>query len=59
LPDTTSISLYSCSPSVLLYLSFNLSILSRMYDGFVNLFIPLQKVFQFSCLIFLSIFFLR
>jgi hypothetical protein len=45
------------SLSVLLHLNFNLFILSQMYDGFVNLSIPSQKVFQFSCLISLSLFF--
>jgi hypothetical protein len=56
LADLTS-SLYSCSLSVLLYLHFSFFILSQMYDGFVNLFIPSQKVFQFSCLISLFIFY--
>jgi hypothetical protein len=49
LADITCSSLYSCYLSVLLYLNFNLFILTQMYDGFVNLSIPLQKVLQFSC----------
>jgi hypothetical protein len=55
LTDITKSSLYSCSLSILLYVNFNLFILSKMYDGFVNLSISSQKVLQYSCLISLSL----
>jgi hypothetical protein len=54
--DITISSLHSCSLSTLFYLHFNLFILPQMYDGFVNLSIPSQKVLQFSCLSSLPIF---
>jgi hypothetical protein len=52
LADTASVSLYSCSLSIL-YLNFNLFILSQTYDGFIYSFAKSFPILVFnSCLYF-------